>query len=243
MIVSVNLSLFPSNEFFTFSKSTLTIVEAKKDQIPGLEPFYAKTSQAFALYQSALERETKNPFTLLLAAKDAVRDPLFMAFRTYVEAASYRLTPGWADAATQILEVVRRHGWSAVSLGYKAETAAISNIISELRNKYANELNLIGATDWLNELDAAQQDFDAVAHQSVTEAPAGEPTIAGVRPILTNALRSLFSMISLLNSGTPGEALTALETALNELIVRSLSTVKAAGTRAENKKKEEEQPK
>lgn len=241
MIETVNFALLPSDELFTFTKRALPIVEAKKEQIYGLEPFYAKTSQAFALYQSALERETKSPFTLLLARKDAVRDPAFMAFRTYVEAASYRATPGWADAANKILEVVRRHGWSAVALGYKAETAVLTNIVSEIRNKCVDEINLIGATEWLNELDAAQQDFDAVAHQSITEAPVGEPTIAGIRPALTNSLKSLFSMISLLQSTTPTDELAALETALNELIVRSLSTVKAADTRAENAKKEEVQ--
>jgi len=242
MINSLNFSLFPSDELFTFAKRTLTIVEPKVVQTPGLVPFFNKTSETFALYQTALERETKNPFTLLLSEKDAVRDPAFMAFRIYVEAASYRILPGWAAAANKILEVIRRHGWSAAALGYKAETAAITNIISEVRNKCADELNLIGATEWLNELETAQQDFDSVAHQSITDAPIGEPTIMSVRPLLTNSLRSLFSMISLLNSGTPGEELTALETALNELIVRSLATVKAAGTRAENAKKEEDKP-
>jgi hypothetical protein len=239
MIASVNFALFPSDELFTFTKRALTIVETKKDQIPGLEPFYAKTSETFALYQRALERETKNPFTLLLAAKDAVRDSAFMGFRTYIEAASYRAIPGWTDAANKILEIIRRHGWSAAVFGYKAETAAITNIISEVRNKCADELALIGANDWLNELEAAELDFDAVAHQSVNEAPAGEPTIVGVRPALTNSLRSLFSMIALLNSSTPSDTLTALETALSELIVRSLATVKAAGTRAENQKKDD----
>jgi len=49
----------------------------------------------------------------------------------------------------------------------------------------------------------------------------------------------LFSMISLMNSGTPSDDLASLETSLNELILRSLSTVKAAGTRAENAKKDD----
>ena len=239
MINSFNFSLFPSDELFTFTKRTLTIVEPNLEHTPGLVPFFAKTSQTFALYQSALEREKKNPFTLLLSGKDGKRDTRFLGFRTYVEAASYRDIPEWNAAAEKILEVIRRHGWTAYGFGYKAETAAITNIISEIRNKFAEELALIGATDWLNELDEAQIDFDAATHQSVIEAPTGEPTIWEARPILTNSLRSLFSMISLQNSGTPSEELTILEAALNELIVRSLATVKAANTRVENKKKDD----
>jgi len=239
MINSLNFSLFPSDEFFTFAKDALTIVETKKDQIPGLVPFFYKTSEMFVLYQSALEREKKNPFTLLLAGKDAKRDTGFLAFRTYSEAASYRAILGWADAATKILDVIRRHGWTAYGFGYKAETAAITNMISEIRNKFADELVLINASEWLNELEVAQNDFDTVVNQSVIAAQAGEPTIWEVRPQLTTSLKSLFSMISLLKSNTPSDDLVALEASLNEHIVRSLSTVKAAGTRAENAKKED----
>lgn len=239
MINSLNFSLFPSDEFFTFAKGVLAIVGPQKGQTPGLEPFVNKATTSLTSYQSALEREKKNPFTLLLAEKDGIRDSAFMAFRTLTEAASYRAKPGWNAAANKIIEIIRRHGWSAASQGYKAQTAALTNMVSEIKGKCTAELTLIQATDWLEELEAAQQDFDAVAHQSITEAPTSEPTVVSARPVLTNSLRSLFSMISLLNSGTPSEELTTLETAINELIVRSLATVKAADTRAENLKNEE----
>jgi hypothetical protein len=237
MINSLNFSLFPSDEFYTFSNGAVTIVEEKKDQTPALLPFIDNSTQLVVSYQSALERERKNPFTLLLAEKDAVRDSAFMAFRTYTEAAGYRNMEGWHNAASKVLEVIRRHGWSAASMGYKAETAALEGAISELKLKCADEISLMGSTEWLDEVDAAQKDFADVAHQSVINAPIGVPTLIDVRPALTQSLRALFSMISLLQSNTPSDALKAIETALNELIIRSLSTVKAADTRAGNQKK------
>jgi hypothetical protein len=239
MINSLNFSLFPSDELFTFAKGALTIVQQQKEQTPGLAPFIGKATTSLTNYQSALERERKNPFTLLLAEKDGIRDSAFLAFRTLAEAASYRAKPGWNTAASKILEIIRRQGWSAAALGYKAETAALTNMISEIKGKCATELTLIIATEWLNELEEAQQAFETVAYQSVTSAPVEEPTIWQIRPLLTNALKSLFSMISLLQSATPTPELAAIEPAINELIVRSLSTVKAADTRAENKKGEE----
>lgn len=238
MIQSINYSLFPSDEFFTFAKAAIAIVELRKDLIPGVQPFYAKTVESLTEYQSALERERKSPFTKLLAEKDAARDAAFMAFRTLAEAAGYRAKPGWPAASSKIVEIIRRQGWSAASLGYKAETAAITSIISEVKTKCAEELTLIKASDWLDELEAAQQAFEVVAHESVTATPAEGPTIWQVRPQLTNAVKSLFAMISLLQSATPTPELAATETAINELITRSLATVKAADTRAENKKGE-----
>lgn len=240
MITTVNFSLFPSDELFTFSKGVLAIVEPKKEQITALTPFVEKAARSVTLYQSALERERKNPFTLLLVKADSKRDSSFMAFRMYIEAATYRNMEGWYAAASKIAEIIRRHGWSAASFGYKAETAALTNIISEVKTKCAAELVLTAAIEWLTELETAQQAFDDVFHQSVTAAPTNEPTVWEVRPALVNSIKSLLSIIALLQSGTPSRDLSALETALNELIVRSLSTIKAAGTRAENAKKEEE---
>lgn len=239
MIISINFSLFPSDELFTFSKGVLTIVDEKKEQATALIPFFDKAAQALELYQSSLERERKNPFTLILAEKNGQRDDAFMAFRSYTKAASYRKNADWNTAASKILEVIRHHAWSATGLGYKAETAALTNIISEVRNKYGSEVTLIGAADWLDELDAAEKAFDTVFHQSIIATPTDEPGIWDIRPLLTNSLKALLSMISLLHSNAPEPVLATLETSLNELIVRSLATVKASNTRADHRKKED----
>ena len=134
MITTVNFSLFPSNELFTFAKGAITIVDEKKEQIPAIVPFAEKAGQSLTMFQSALERERKSPFTLPLATADTKRDGSFYGFRTYVEATGYRDKEGWTEASTKMLEIIRRHGWSAALMGYKAETAVLTNIISEIKN-------------------------------------------------------------------------------------------------------------
>lgn len=237
MISTVNFSLFPSDELFTFTKGALTIVEEKRSKIPTLVPFLDKANQQLSLYQNALERARKNPYTRLLAEKDALRDASFLVLRTYMEAMNHRTKEGWSYASSKILEVIRRHGWSAASMGYKAESAAINNITSELRGKCATEITFLNAEEFLAELEADQKVFEETSHQNVKSAPTNELTIWDVRPSLTNSLKSLFTFISLLNSSAPTRDLTDLETVLSELIVRSLATVKAADTRSESPKK------
>jgi hypothetical protein len=237
MISSVNFSLFPSDELFTFTKGALTIVEEKRSKIPMLVPFLDKANQQFSLYQNALERAKKNPYTPQLSEKDAFRNASFMVLRTHSEAMSYRNKVGWSAAATKILDVIRRHGWSATSMGYKAKSAAINNITSELRGKYATEVTFLNAEEFLAELEADQKAFEVTSHQSVKSAPTNELTIWDTRPPLTNSLKSLFTFISLLNSSAPTRDLTDIESVLSELIVRSLATVKAADTRSESPKK------
>ena len=238
MITSLNFSLFPSNELLTFAKGTISVAEAKKTQLPVIVPFLSNVTLKCGVYQSALEREQKNPLTKLQISKDEIRNDAFTAFRSYGEYAESRRKDSWNVAAVAILSVIRKHGWSAQTWGYKAKSAAFTNIISELKSKYTTELKLIGADELLNELAAAQTDFEDAAKQVVESASVThEPTVSETRPELVIAIKALFQIVSLQEISAPSADVAALISSLNELITTSLSTVKATGTRAENNKK------
>jgi len=237
MITSVNYSFFPGNELHTFGTRTYTIVDAKKSDFPGVVPYLNNLEVKFNVFQSAQERESKNPATKLQGAKDERRNNAILSFRSYGESASLRPIEGWKNAGDAILGVIRKHDWSAHHLGYKAKSGVINNIISEIRTKYAAELALIGGTELLNELEIAQKEFEAAAKQFVEVASTNEPTVAEARPELIAALRALFQFIGLQQIAAPSEKLTALISTLNELINTSISTLKASDTRWENQKK------
>jgi hypothetical protein len=240
MITKVNYSLFPGGELLTFAKRAIAAADAKKLLLPSIVPYLTTVGVKCDAFQSALERESKNPITKLQALKDVVRNDAFVAFRTYNESASARRKEGWSDAANALLSVIRKHGWSAQHLGYKAKTGVLNNIISEIRTKYPAELALINSGELLDELQEAEVDFEATAKQFVDVAAAtNEPTVVETRPELIVALRSMFQFIGLQQIAAPSNDLTALINELNELIVTSLSTVRATDTRAENSKKNE----
>ncbi len=240
MITSVNYSLFPGAELLTFASRTIAAVDAKKLKLPSVVPYLNNTTTKCTAFQSALERESKNPVTRLQAAKDLVRNDAFIAFRKNCESASARRKEGWAEAAQTLLSVIRKHGWSAQHLGYKAKSGVINNIISEIRTKNATELALIDTGETLNELEAAEVDFEATAKQFVDVAAAtNEPTVMETRPELIVATRAMLQFIGLQQIAAPSDDLTALINELNALIVSSLSTVRASDTRAENSKKKD----
>jgi hypothetical protein len=238
MITSVNYSLFPGAELLTFASRAIAAVDAKKLLLPSVVPYLDNASVKRDAFQSASERESKNPITKLQAAKSEVCNDAFMAFRSYCESASARRKEGWSDAANALLSVIRKHGWSAQLLGYKAKSGVLNNIISEILTKYPAELALITAGELLDEVVDAQKDFEATAKQFVDAAAANnDPTVVETRPELLVALRALFQFVGLQEIAAPSRNLTALINELNELIVSSLSTVRASDTRAENSKK------
>ena len=238
MITSVNYSLFPGDELLTFGLRAINAVDAKKLQLPSVVPYLNNTTVKCSTFKSALERESKNPVIKVQAIKSKVCDDAFIALRKYFESASARRKEGWSAAAETLLSVIRKYGWSAQLLGYKAKSAALNNIVSEIRTKYPTELALIVGGELLDEVNDALVDFEATAKQVVEVAASNnEPTVVETRPELVVALRSMFQFVGLQQIAAPSDDLTGLINTLNELITTSLSTLKASDTRAENSKK------
>ena len=238
MITNLNYSLFPSKELFTFAKAVITVSDAKKSKLPVVIPFLNNTTLKCGGFQAALERESKNPFVKVQSERDKVRIDAFMAFRNLGESATTRRKEGMPEAGEVIVAVIRKHGWRIQILGLKARTAAITNIISEIKTKHAAELTLIGGDELLDELTEAQMDFEAATQKLIESASEmNEPTVAEARPEMVASIKALFQIVSLQEISAPSADVTALISSLNELVITSLSTVKASDTRSENIKK------
>jgi hypothetical protein len=244
MISNLNFALFPSRELFTFCKTAIATIDAKQDLIPAIVPFLTNASTKLVYFQSALERDSKNPFIKKQSDMDKNRIDAFMAFRNFCESASTRRKEGVPAAAEAIIATIRKHAWTIQTLGQKSRTATISNIISEIKTRFSIELALIGGDELLDELTHAQLDYEASYHKVIeTASETFEPTVAEARPELTAAFKALFQIIGLQEISAPSADVTSLIASLNELITISLATVKASDTRAGNAKKElENQP-
>ncbi|TAJ13602.1 hypothetical protein DMA11_08570 [Marinilabiliaceae bacterium JC017] len=237
MIKTINYSLLLSRVLFTLAQRCLTLYNEFLTEDNGLKVFRDKLAEVFGHYAQAFERETSSPYTERKANKDNKRDNAFIAFRTYIEACSYHDFENWIEYAEDILAVIQKHGWTAYKLGYKKETAALTNLVSEIRNKHEVALNALSADIWLDELEAANEAFEAVKKESVTNTTT-EATISETRPELEQAMRSLFTMTDLLYQANPTDGLKKLITDLNELISQTMATAKAAATRRRNQETE-----
>jgi hypothetical protein len=235
MIIKINFSIIQHKDLHTFGKLALEIFKEKTLSGTGVDIFVTRAGASYTNFEKAFERELKNPLTPLLAQKDAERDDAFYAFRSYVEASSFRTREGWNAAAAKILDVIRRHGWQAPHFGYKAETSAITSIIVELRTGYTIELTLLSATELLDELDTSEKAFETIQKEMLIQPQPEGLTIGGTRPVLVNDLNLLFNMVGLQCEATNNPELIAIENSLNELITLTLTAARAAATRKNNK--------
>ena len=238
---SINFSLLQSDNLLTFGQRVIGIFSdvSEDNNNYGLYPFYSATVAAYSDYSNAFERESKNPYTVQLAEKDALRDASFTAFRNYIKACSHRKKDGYYDAASKIIVIIRKYGWRAANLGYADQTAAITGVIDDIKTNGANELNVLSATDWFDEMVTDQQSFEETQKQSVARENKDDITLTEARPALINAIRSLVSITGLQYSAhKDSDELAGYVNALNELITLTMSTARANETRRENQKQE-----
>lgn len=238
MISTLNFSSIPSDELYTFGKNTLAICESKRTSIPAIVPFLDKSKDSLDKFQVSRERELTNPLIQLQTNEDNTRKRCYISFRNFCDSASKRNNAEAAESGAKLKAVFRKYGWTIQTNGQKSRTAIISDVVSEIENKYSAELKAIAGEAYLAELKQAEISYEDIAKKVVEEESANsEPTLTQTRPVMVGCFRALFQAISLQEMATPSDEVTALVAAINQLITSSTASVKAADTRAENAKK------
>lgn len=236
MVNSFAYSLIPSDEFLTFGTRVVALFDGKVTVGSPIEIFVKAAKQNLTAFSDSFMHNDRNPYTEKLVIADAFRDDEYYAFRYYIQACSFCSLEGWSEAGKKIIAVFRKHGWRAAHMGYKAETAALINISAEIHEKFQTELTFIKGEEWLTRMETAQQRFEALMLNNVEAISDDTPTVTSTRPKLTSALRALLGYLSFQNEVASTPELTDYITKINDLIVLTLSTVKANETRQENEK-------
>ncbi len=238
MIKTLNYARLSNHLLFTFVKRLLALFGLiSAPETSSAKPFIDKTTRTFDAFSKAFENNGADPYTALKAEKDDERDETYLAFRTYIEACSHRLDDNSRRHADTILRVIKKHGWSAWSKGYKRQTAVHSTMFADIRNNYTDSIDALQASMWLEEAEQTQRNFEAVTQESIKQ-PEG-PSLSELRPDLIKSLRSLLNMTQLILESDPTDENEKLVADINELIGNTMTSVKATNTRKHNQNEEE----
>jgi hypothetical protein len=237
MIANMNFTILGNKELFTFGQMLLTIADELIDESDSIGPFADNCRSAMTIFGKGFSLSTKNAYTEILEEKDVIRDKSFLAFRNYMESCTYRQKEGWAAAAEKITNVIRKHGWHASHMGYKAQSAALTSMIMELNEQFLAEVDFLGGREWLTEMETAQKDFETVMMESISSQSAqSDVTLTDIRPKVINAFKSLISIIDLRQQIANNEGLTKAVGRVNELITQTMTPARAAVTRNQKNK-------
>ena len=147
-----------------------------RNLIRGLTAAALRIAQLFGAYEHSIDREdealkkiSKSPKTELIREADAERDEIYGALVERVRADSRHYDPDIRAAAKRLLIVFDTYG-NISSKPIADQTSAVYNLIQELRlPKYADDIALLGITEWIAKLEAKNNEVDALYVQRLEE--------------------------------------------------------------------------
>ena len=228
----INFRYFSGAELYAFVRALLKIVDSIK-LVEGIPHSLAvKLEAVFQNFSKGLEYSATDPLTKQAVEKDELRDQCYSGMKNYIRSFLRNTNPGMRSAAQSLEAVIRKYGWSAETYSYDEETTAISKCVEEIGSMYATEATMLNLTDlWLNPLIEAQTDFDAIQKQRIQNGAVDVPTMTRYRVPLRKAVRKLVETLDTFAENSADETIQGYVNEIDELIGRTMATLKAVGNR------------
>ncbi len=122
--------------------------------------YHDRMTRALADENASYTRTAKFADTETVSTKDEIRDNLFRRLKLHLQSAELDPDPEVAAAAKKCLEGLGSQ--NPTGLPYIENTAAVRDIVDKLESEtYAEAVTLVGATQLVADLKAANEDFDA----------------------------------------------------------------------------------
>jgi hypothetical protein len=167
-------------------------------QTLGILPQYNDYKTAVNTEVGALDVIKKSEYTDEISAQDHVRDGIFRGFVDAVQSSRNHFDANKRKAAEKINFVLEHYG-NIAAKAFDQETAAVDDMLRELNDNHAADVQLLSLTDWLTQLDAENKKFKQLMSERYT-AIAQRPTtrMKAARAETDKALRTMLDMLDAL---------------------------------------------
>ncbi len=166
-IIRMPLPYLRNEEQFQFFTAFRTLAEQTGADNLNIGALYATFLGLLTQLDEVLEQIRKSGFTDSITDLDNVRDNYHRGIIRCIAAYLYHFDPGYVDAAKRLKRVTDHYG-NLRERPYNEETAAITNLVQDLR-KLVVEMQLIHIAEWVDKLDEANQNFDTVLNERYSE--------------------------------------------------------------------------
>jgi hypothetical protein len=222
MLKSLNFSQLMSFDLYDLAKISLQVFDHCPVHKSTLYPFVENVRESLKCYEETFQRRVISSIMERKTLQASRRDEAYIAFYRLVEAACHRSNQDISLLAGRLLEVLQKQAWQSKSDGYQRRSTCLPSLIRELEQYHLETIEMLGASGWFDELVRAQAEFDTLTEEKGIGA-FKDISVRETRPILENALRSLFWITDRLYQSAPDEELGKVVFNLNK-VVRKLTT-------------------
>lgn len=198
-INGINLPLLRNAAFIQFMKDCLSIVQYNDTAAQNVSAQHLALQQSLSAIETIYATDQGSDITPQIEAADARRDKAINGITQYLEAMKYHYDPTKALFASQLADNLRLYGTGLARISYQAETAAIDNIVNDWSTdpQLSAAISVLSLTDWRNELNTANQQFNNLYLNRTRELATANPyTIKNLRLEATSKYYTLRDMLS-----------------------------------------------
>jgi hypothetical protein len=135
-----------------------------KPQFDSYLPLYNRVDDA-------LKKIVKSEFTAKIHEADKARDEIYLGMAETVTATLRHFNPNVRQAAERLKILFDTYG-NVVNKPLNEETSAIYNILQELKGKYTADVESVGLTLWVAELETRNGTFEGLVKERFDETAA-----------------------------------------------------------------------
>jgi hypothetical protein len=219
-IIKLYLHSLRNMRHFQFFTEFRDLVQSAGAAALKIEAQFAAWLALFAQEDTAINKIVKSALTDEMETADHRRDT---AIRGIKQTSKSALNHYWAvvRTASRRLQIVFDTYGDVAKMPLDDETAAITNLLQELKGAYAADVETAGLAPWVAELEAANNDYERLVKQRDSETAARtDLVLKQVRTQADAAYRVITERIEALALVEGGEAYANFIHRLNTVIER-----------------------
>jgi hypothetical protein len=167
-ILDFSLSSLRNEEHHEFQADFFELVNRFASNVIEIQPLFPSYSELFNAESDALNYIRKNDLTDEMMESDFARDTTYRGLFAAVRSACNHFNADKQKAGERIQIVLDGFG-NIADKSFEAETTSINNLVSKLTRDYADDIALLGLTEWLDELLSRNAAFVAISNQRYTK--------------------------------------------------------------------------
>lgn len=167
-ILILRSSKLRNDEHFQFQTEFKELVEKYTPGTLNIEAAWAVFQPLYVNEGEALNVIRKSSVTDELADADQYRDSLYRGLNDTVKGATNHYDAAVKEAAIRV-QILLDHFGNINIKSYDEQTAAITSLVNDLNNDYADDIATLGITGWVTELQNANNNFETLMKERYSE--------------------------------------------------------------------------
>jgi hypothetical protein len=170
-IENLKLINLRNDAHFQYSTEFRDLVTAENPETLKIKPLFDEWGILYAREDEALKKIVKSEFTAKIHEADKARDEIFSGMVEICKGSLKHFNEPAREAAGRLKILFDTYG-SVDKKALNEQTSAITNILQELKGKYAPDAAAVGVGGWVTELETRNNALEALIKERFDEAAA-----------------------------------------------------------------------